>query len=121
LKIIVGDTWVGGMAAAFAPDRPSLLVDGRLELSPWIDQAVMAREGALAVWWSSKTPTAPSILEYSSSRSDGQIEIDKRSGKRRALIVYYAFITPDEARRTIARQLSTRPIGPTLAQPLLPH
>lgn len=109
LQIVIGDTWVGGMVSALAPDRPSLLVDGQLALSPWVDPAMLAKEGALVVWWSSKSPTAASILEFTAGRSDGQFEIGGSStGRKKRATIYYGFVSPDEATRVIARQKSER-------------
>jgi 4-amino-4-deoxy-L-arabinose transferase-like glycosyltransferase len=51
LRIVAGDTWVGGLAVLRHPDRPSILTDGSYDRSPWIGgPAALARHGALVVW-----------------------------------------------------------------------
>lgn len=50
LAYIVGDYWIGGLAALYSPDRPQVLASGVPEASPWIDMADLRRRGALVVW-----------------------------------------------------------------------
>jgi hypothetical protein len=50
LRIVAGDAWVAGLAGIRNPDRPMILTEGRRELSPWISQQQIARDGLLIVW-----------------------------------------------------------------------
>ena len=51
LRVVSGDLWLGGMVAATATDRPSLLIDGDFGRSPWLDRAILEKHGALLVSW----------------------------------------------------------------------
>lgn len=50
LKIVVGDRWHGGNVAFYATDKPLLMVNGDLFISPGLEAGSMARDGALVVW-----------------------------------------------------------------------
>lgn len=50
LRYVVGDTWIGGNIAWYAPDRPHQLTDGNYKISPWIDPADIKRYGGVIVW-----------------------------------------------------------------------
>ncbi len=50
LRYVVGDTWIGGVIAWYAPDRPHQLTDGNYKISPWIDPADIKKYGGVIVW-----------------------------------------------------------------------
>ncbi|MBU6474512.1 MAG: glycosyltransferase family 39 protein [Alphaproteobacteria bacterium] len=50
LRYVVGDTWIGGNIAYYAPDRPHLLIFGNYEISPWIKPADIGKDGGVIVW-----------------------------------------------------------------------
>ena len=95
LRIVAGDTWVGGIVAIHGASRPRLLIDGDYARSPWISQSDVQREGALAVWaFRSKTP--PGDLQgLIGERIDGVISVPIRSLKLDLVIdIYYTFVEP---------------------------
>jgi hypothetical protein len=50
VSIITGDMGTAGGLAAFLESRPSVLIDGHLERSPWITKQRIASEGMMVVW-----------------------------------------------------------------------
>jgi hypothetical protein len=50
LAIVVGDERLGGLVALASPQRPSLLVDGAFERTPWLSEADLRDKGAIVVW-----------------------------------------------------------------------
>ena len=95
LRYVVGDLWIGGMIAATASDRPSLLIDGNIGHSPWIDRAKIEKHGAMVVWW---RPTPEPQLEFPHIRVlgiDGVEVFHANFGRHgRALAVYFAIVQP---------------------------
>ena len=96
LRIVAGDLWIGGMVAANAKDRPSLLIDGDLARSPWLDRAMLERYGALIVAW--RRMPMPSLQEFPHVRvlAEEGTEIFRINFGRqgRDLPVYYAIVPP---------------------------
>ena len=105
LRIVAGDTWVGGILAIHGASRPRLLIDGDYARSPWISQDDVRREGALAVWaFRSKTP--PGDLQgLIGERIDGVISVPTRSLKPHHVIdIYYTFVEPASGAPVAPRQ-----------------
>lgn len=50
LRYVVGDTWPAGNVAFYAEDRPHVVMDGDLRISPWIDQADLKKSGGIVIW-----------------------------------------------------------------------
>jgi 4-amino-4-deoxy-L-arabinose transferase-like glycosyltransferase len=50
LRIVSGGVWLAGLIAAGSPERPSVVYDGELPLSPWLDAQRLEEAGALYVW-----------------------------------------------------------------------
>src|SRR5690606_7476285 len=63
LEILIGDSEIAGGFAAFVDPRPSVLLDGNLQRSPWLTPERLRNEGALVVWrMSSPHDTPPPAL-----------------------------------------------------------
>ncbi len=52
LKIVIGTNWLAGLLSAYHPDRPSVLIDGRMWKSPWISRQKLSQQGAVLIWQS---------------------------------------------------------------------
>jgi len=50
LRYVIGSMWDGGNLAHYSPDQPQVLVDGEPARAPWIDLAVLRKDGAVVVW-----------------------------------------------------------------------
>jgi len=50
LDVVVGSSWYGGLLTVYAPDHPSLMIDGEWWKSPWITPARIERQGAVLIW-----------------------------------------------------------------------
>ncbi len=50
LSYVVGDTWVAGNVAYYAPSRPHVFILGDPVISPWIDLEAFHHAGGIAVW-----------------------------------------------------------------------
>jgi hypothetical protein len=50
IAYVIGDKWVGGNVAHYAPEQPRLLIDGNPARAPWIDLDDLRRRGGVIVW-----------------------------------------------------------------------
>lgn len=50
LPVVVGDEWLAGVVAWYAPSRPSTYIDADPRVAPWLDDAAVAEEGGVVVW-----------------------------------------------------------------------
>jgi len=50
LRYVIGDTWPAGNIAWYADDRPHVMMDGDMRVSPWIDEADLKKSGGVIVW-----------------------------------------------------------------------
>ncbi|MEX2036031.1 MAG: glycosyltransferase family 39 protein, partial [Xanthobacteraceae bacterium] len=50
LAYVIGQMWDGGNVSHYAPERPRVLIDGRLRRAPWIDLGDLRARGAVVVW-----------------------------------------------------------------------
>ncbi len=97
LRVVAGDFWLGGMVAATAKDRPSLLVDGDLGRSPWLNRAILEKHGALLVAWV-RGAIGPDGIQFPHVNALGIEGVEffhvnfGRQG--RDLSVYYAIVPP---------------------------
>jgi 4-amino-4-deoxy-L-arabinose transferase-like glycosyltransferase len=58
LSIVAGDIWTASLISLDRADPPSVLINGDLEISPWVSPERLAREGALLVWTGDEPPEA---------------------------------------------------------------
>lgn len=97
LRIVAGDLWAAGMIAAHAADRPSVLVDGSLRYSSWIDRQRIEREGFMAVWWRAAQDPPTDLRAWIGERIDGQLVFRMRGSDRgQTAIVLYTIVKPGE-------------------------
>jgi hypothetical protein len=59
LAIVVGEGRLAGLVALASPQRPSVLIDGSPERSPWISEAAFRQHGAIILWWITDAAGAP--------------------------------------------------------------
>ena len=60
LKYVVGESWLAGNVALYAPDfrtRPQVVIDHDPSISPWVDAADLPHAGALELWHADKDAT----------------------------------------------------------------
>jgi 4-amino-4-deoxy-L-arabinose transferase-like glycosyltransferase len=50
LRIVIGDVQVAGLIALASPDRPSLFLPQSPELTPWLTESDIRKNGAIVVW-----------------------------------------------------------------------
>ena len=50
LRIVAGDAEVAGLVAMASPDRPSLFLPDRPDLTPWVSDADVRQKGAIVLW-----------------------------------------------------------------------
>lgn len=50
LDTVAGNYWLAGLVSAYAPSRPSVLIDGNPAYSPWVDAQRLQQHGALWIW-----------------------------------------------------------------------
>jgi 4-amino-4-deoxy-L-arabinose transferase-like glycosyltransferase len=84
--------------AVYSPDRPRVIVNGELKLSPWIDPADLARRGAVLLW---QPPSDQKELPENIRRSFPDAELQpplliprQTLVPRREDLVFYAFVRP---------------------------
>ena len=56
LAYVIGQMWDGGNVSHYAPERPRVLIDGRLRRAPWIDLGDLRARGAVVVWTDGSDP-----------------------------------------------------------------
>lgn len=71
LRIVAGSHWLAGLVALGGPERPSVVYDGRLDLSPWLDEEQLAELGVLYVWRDETPPE--SLLPIGASLVTGLV------------------------------------------------
>lgn len=50
LTYVIGNTWLAGNIAYYAPERPQVYIDGDPVISPWVDANDLKRRGGILVW-----------------------------------------------------------------------
>ena len=84
--------------AVYSPDRPHVVVHGKLALSPWIDPADLARRGAVLVWeMDTEAAALPADLRAAFPTAEMQPPLVLRRQNlrpRSPAIVGYAFVLP---------------------------
>ena len=50
LDYVIGDVWVAGNIAYYAPERPHVFLDANPAISPWINPDDVRHKGAVIVW-----------------------------------------------------------------------
>ena len=50
LDVAIGSSWYAGLLTVYAPDHPSLMIDGEWWKSPWVTPARIKQSGAVLVW-----------------------------------------------------------------------
>jgi 4-amino-4-deoxy-L-arabinose transferase-like glycosyltransferase len=99
LSIVAGDLWGAGMVAAAGSDRPSVLIEGSLRRSPWIDRRRLETEGFMAVWWRTREDPPDDLRPWIGTRIDGREVFRMRNGDRNeTAIVLYTIVRPGELR-----------------------
>ena len=95
LRIVAGDGWVAGLVGLTAKDRPSILENGNLKLSPWITPARIDAEGML-VLWDARAQNPPEALRAALASHEIKEESFAwpRSRGRPPLVIRYAVIPP---------------------------
>ena len=53
LSYVIGDIWEAGNIGFYSPDRPAVVIDGQLALSPWVEPTQLREAGAVIVWTAS--------------------------------------------------------------------
>ena len=82
--------------AVYSPDRPHVIVNGELRLSPWIDAADLDRRGAVLVW-QPQEKGLPENIRRAFPRAELQppLTLPRHTlYPRRGELVYYAFVPP---------------------------
>ena len=82
--------------AVYSADRPRVIVNGELKLSPWIDPADLERRGAVLVWQSDEN-VLPENLKRTFPRAELQPPLVLRRHTvvpRTGTTVYYAIVPP---------------------------
>ncbi len=96
LRIVAGDAWIAGLAGLTA-DRPSILTDGDMKLSPWITPERLAREGVLVVWETALRGKPPGLDALIAGRSPQTLAFNwPRARKAADLVVHYVIVPPAE-------------------------
>lgn len=92
LAIVSGDMWLAGLIASGGSERPRVVYDGKLSLSPWMSEKDLQQNGALYVW-AGATPPAGLIGPDVSIDDQGTFHVE---GTRfRDGIIGYAVRLPE--------------------------
>lgn len=100
LRIVTGDSWVAGLAGLTAKDRPSILDNGDLKLSPWIAPARIDAEGMLVVWDARSKGPPEALRDVLASYAIKEEHFAwPRSKNRGNLVIRYVEIPPKQPRQ----------------------
>ena len=82
--------------AVHSPDRPRVIVNGELRLSPWIDVADLERRGAVLLWQPQEKGLPENIRrQFPHAELQPPLVVRRHTlYPRRGVLVYYAFILP---------------------------
>lgn len=100
LGIVAGDIWTAGQVAVHSASRPSVLIQGEFEKSPWVTRERIAREGALVVWlWgfdNAPSSLAPLIGNRPQRREVFWTDLGKTRPDKadHRIEIYYAVVPP---------------------------
>jgi hypothetical protein len=85
--------------AVYSPDRPHVIVNGELALSPWIDVADLERRGAVLVWQSQEKELPENIRrQFPRAELQPPLPLARHTlYPRRGELVHYALIPPRPA------------------------
>ncbi|WP_417581204.1 glycosyltransferase family 39 protein [Nitrincola sp.] len=93
LDIVASEYWLGGLMALRASTQPSVLIDGRLDYSPWIDEARLTQSGALLIW--QQGDEVPTDLAWLGAiAAQGAITLDWPMGSAAPLQLHWAVVAP---------------------------
>jgi hypothetical protein len=98
LRFVVGDMWLAGTVAFYAPDRPSVFSDADPAANPWIDPVALAVAGAVLVWDANASDDAiPAALQQKFPAAIGQtaVVLAKLSSRaRKPVRIGWALLPP---------------------------
>jgi hypothetical protein len=83
--------------AVYSADRPHVIVHGRPEFSPWIDQTDMAKQGLVLVWEENREGRLIDgwRTSFGEIRPEQVLSLPRLNGTGRPEArIYYAFIPP---------------------------
>jgi 4-amino-4-deoxy-L-arabinose transferase-like glycosyltransferase len=97
LHIVAGDAWTAGLVGITHRDRPSILTQGKPELSPWITRARLERDGMLVVWDARRGPgELASLAVAAPKRGEEKFNFAARKD-RPEFTIGYAIVPPHSA------------------------
>lgn len=93
LRVVAGDTWLAGNVAFYSPDRPSVLTEGNLRLSPWVSEDELRRHGAVVVWEGVQPPTYAQLFPGMKMQPPIRVAWHTRARVAQSP-VYWAIVSP---------------------------
>jgi 4-amino-4-deoxy-L-arabinose transferase-like glycosyltransferase len=95
LRIVAGTTWIAGIVALDAKDRPSFLPRGDYNLAPHIDERRIEQEGILVVWEEGRRHMPEFLRRLVGDRPVGREKFSwPRPGKNAELTIAYVIMPP---------------------------
>jgi 4-amino-4-deoxy-L-arabinose transferase-like glycosyltransferase len=123
LRIVIGDSEPAGLVALTGPAKPSLVIDGDLDISPWVTPERIAEQGALVVWRQlpgKEQPKLPDVAKFMTGLAIGSETFQwPRRTKAEPLRLGYAVILPRAASTVpnAAPKPASATVAPTPAIP----
>lgn len=94
LDIVAGEYWLGGLVSLRASTRPSVLIEGRMDFSPWIDTQRLRESGALLVWQGDTMPAG--LMDLGPVSQQGRLELLWPMANAEPLDLGWAILPPHE-------------------------
>ena len=99
LRIVAGSPWLAALVGISHKDRPSILTNGDLRLSPWISRDRIEREGLLAVWDAGNQNIPPALLPLIDTARSGETKFGFKGDEGGHQVhIGYAVIPPKPSR-----------------------
>lgn len=96
LRYVVGDVWItGNVAFALWRERPSVMIDGDLTKSPWINRADLACKGAVLMWEGTAEGNAL-LARFPKTQQQPEIDLPYQTWNSVVLAkIHWAILQPD--------------------------
>jgi 4-amino-4-deoxy-L-arabinose transferase-like glycosyltransferase len=92
LDIVAAEYWLGGLVSLRASTRPSVLIDGRMDYSPWIDAERLQASGVLMLWQGDEMPNQ--LRQLGEVSAEGFLQLDWPVSRAAPLQIGWAIKPP---------------------------
>jgi 4-amino-4-deoxy-L-arabinose transferase-like glycosyltransferase len=93
LRFVIGDAWSAGLVGVRHPDRPSIVTEGDLRLSPWVTLDRLKRDGAIVVFEPRRERSGP-LTQLIAGRTPQPLVLEAQPRRARNVQLQYVILSP---------------------------